>query len=45
MEGKGILILSVDNLPAELPIESSEFFGNLLTPYLAKLVSVIIILL
>ncbi len=29
-EGEGLVILAVDNLPCELPLESSEFFSNAL---------------
>uniref|UniRef100_H2Y796 Uncharacterized protein n=1 Tax=Ciona savignyi TaxID=51511 RepID=H2Y796_CIOSA len=34
----GILICSVDNLPAQLPRESSQFFGDQLFPYLKDIV-------
>ncbi len=36
-EGNGPVILAVDKLPAELPSESSEFFGNALLPFVEKL--------
>ncbi len=36
-EGNGPVILAVDKLPAELPAESSEFFGNALLPFVEKL--------
>jgi len=36
-EGNGPVILAVDKLPAELPSESSEFFGNALLPFVGKL--------
>eukprot|EP00123_Amoebidium_parasiticum_P022769 comp9461_c0_seq1/m.4511 comp9461_c0_seq1/g.4511 ORF comp9461_c0_seq1/g.4511 comp9461_c0_seq1/m.4511 type:complete len:949 (-) comp9461_c0_seq1:594-3440(-) len=32
--GKGVLIMSVDNLPAELPSEATAHFGSMLLPYL-----------
>ncbi|KAI5627062.1 alpha-aminoadipic semialdehyde synthase, mitochondrial, partial [Silurus asotus] len=34
VEGKGILMCSIDNLPAQLPIEATEYFGNRLFPYI-----------
>ncbi len=36
-EGNGPVILAVDKLPAELPGESSEFFGKALLPFVEKL--------
>ncbi len=38
VEGRGPVILAVDNLPAELPRESSEHFGDALFPFLGGLV-------
>eukprot|EP01137_Pigoraptor_chileana_P016460 Opistho-2@5903 len=35
--GEGVVVLAVDNLPAELPREASEFFGNLLAPHVKPL--------
>lgn len=32
-EGKGPVVMAVDNLPAELPREASEAFGTALTPF------------
>lgn len=37
VEGRGPVVLAVDNLPAELPRESSEHFGDSLFPFLAAL--------
>lgn len=37
VEGRGPVVLAVDNLPAELPRESSEHFGDSLFPFLAGL--------
>lgn len=34
LEGNGILMCSIDNLPAQLPIEATEYFGDKLCPYL-----------
>lgn len=36
-EGKGLLIMSVEILPAELPRESSEAFGDILVNYVKSL--------
>ena len=35
--GKGPVVLAVDNLPAELPIESSREFSRSLNPFLPEL--------
>ena len=37
IEGNGPVILAVDKLPAELPRESSQFFGDLLLPFIKPL--------
>ena len=37
--GRGPVIMSVDNLPAELPREASEHFSNTLRPFAAALAS------
>ncbi|XP_060770752.1 alpha-aminoadipic semialdehyde synthase, mitochondrial [Neoarius graeffei] len=34
VEGNGILMCSIDNLPAQLPIEATEYFGNRVFPYI-----------
>ncbi|XP_048825797.1 alpha-aminoadipic semialdehyde synthase, mitochondrial isoform X1 [Brienomyrus brachyistius] len=34
VEGTGILMCSIDNLPAQLPIEATEYFGDRLCPYI-----------
>lgn len=34
IEGEGPVVLAVDKLPAELPRESSQFFGNSLLPFI-----------
>ena len=39
VEGSGILMCSIDNLPAQLPIESTEYFGDMLYPYVEEMVS------
>jgi saccharopine dehydrogenase (NAD+, L-lysine-forming) len=33
VEGRGPVIMAVDNLPAEIPLESSVFFSNALKPF------------
>lgn len=38
VEGFGILMCSIDNLPAQLPIESTEYFGDMLFPYIEEMV-------
>ncbi|XP_067906993.1 alpha-aminoadipic semialdehyde synthase, mitochondrial [Heterodontus francisci] len=38
-EGSGILMCSIDNLPAQLPIEATEYFGDKLCPYLWEMLS------
>lgn len=32
-KGPGVLVCSIDNMPTQLPKESTDFFGNLLYPY------------
>lgn len=39
IHGDGILMCSIDNMPAQLPYEASEHFGNKLMPYLSDMVS------
>ena len=36
-EGNGIALMTVDNLPAEIPVESSEWFSKSLMPLVPKL--------
>lgn len=38
-EGRGPVILAVDILPSELPVESSESFGEVLAPFVPALVA------
>ncbi|MEE6513355.1 hypothetical protein FKM82_020923 [Ascaphus truei] len=37
VEGCGILMCSIDNLPAQLPIEATEYFGDMLFPYIEEM--------
>ena len=37
--GKGIVLLAVDNLPCELPQDSSRFFSNQFRPFVPVLLS------
>ncbi|XP_072527555.1 alpha-aminoadipic semialdehyde synthase, mitochondrial isoform X2 [Salminus brasiliensis] len=39
VEGNGILMCSIDNLPAQLPIEATEYFGDRLFPYIWEMLS------
>jgi alpha-aminoadipic semialdehyde synthase len=36
--GNGGLVCSIDNMPTQLPRESTEFFGTLLMPHLEQMV-------
>ena len=38
VEGKGPVIMAIDNLPAEIPFESSVFFSTALKPLIPSLV-------
>jgi alpha-aminoadipic semialdehyde synthase len=33
-EGRGVVVMAIDNLPAEIPLESSAFFSDALMPYI-----------
>ena len=33
LQGPGVLICSIDNMPTQLPMEATDFFGELLLPY------------
>jgi alpha-aminoadipic semialdehyde synthase len=37
--GNGIILLAVDNLPAELPKDASDFFSRKLTPYIPSILN------
>jgi alpha-aminoadipic semialdehyde synthase len=37
LEGKGIQIMSIDNLPTEMPLEASEFFSEALYPVVVEM--------
>ena len=39
MAGDGVLICSIDNLPAQVPREATDYFGKLLVPWLQEMVS------
>ena len=34
IEGRGVVIMAIDNLPAEIPLESSVFFSESLKPFI-----------
>ncbi|RLB42592.1 MAG: hypothetical protein DRH12_05335 [Deltaproteobacteria bacterium] len=38
-EGDGVVILAVDNLPCELPMDSSIFFSSQLTPFVPNILN------
>jgi len=40
--GDGVLMCSIDNMPAQLPRESTEYFGSLLMPHVFDIVRMII---
>ena len=40
LKGKGPLVMSVDNLPCELPADASQAFGDALLPFIPGLVDV-----
>lgn len=35
--GSGVLICSIDNMPAQIPREATDFFGSLLLPYIPEM--------
>ncbi|XP_059138929.1 alpha-aminoadipic semialdehyde synthase, mitochondrial-like [Physella acuta] len=35
--GDGVLICSIDNMPAQIPREATEYFGSLLFPYIKEM--------
>jgi alpha-aminoadipic semialdehyde synthase len=43
INGDGIQIMSIDNLPTELPEDSSKYFGNQLVQLIPSLVTIIVI--
>lgn len=34
MSGRGVVMMSIDNLPAQLPREATDHFGSRLFPYI-----------
>ena len=36
-KGPGVLICSIDNMPTQLPREATDFFGDLLYPYVTDI--------
>jgi len=40
--GDGVLICSIDNMPAQLPREATEYFGGLLMPHVHDIVRIIL---
>ncbi len=41
VDGSGIQIMSIDNLPSEMPLEASEYFGESLFPFVVHMVTMI----
>ena len=39
MSGPGVVVSSIDNLPSQLPLESTNMFGAMLLPYVKEFVS------
>ena len=39
LSGNGIIMMIIDNLPAQLPRESTDYFGSRLLPFITDLVS------
>lgn len=37
--GPGVLVCSIDNMPTQLPLEATDFFGYLLYPYMHSILS------
>ena len=37
--GRGVVVMSIDNLPAQLPREATDYFGSLLLPFIKDSVS------
>ena len=37
-KGPGVLVCSIDNMPTQLPKESTDFYGNLLYPYVLDII-------
>ena len=35
--GRGVVIMAIDNLPAEIPLESSVFFSQALKPFISAI--------
>ena len=35
----GVLVCSIDNMPAQMPTEATSYFGSLLLPHIDDLVS------
>ncbi len=38
--GNGVLVCSIDNMPTQLPREATEFFGDLLLPFVGEMVKI-----
>jgi len=38
VEGDGLMYCSIDNIPAQLPREATDYFGKLLLPWIPEMV-------
>ncbi|CAH1390157.1 unnamed protein product [Nezara viridula] len=38
-KGPGVLVCSIDNMPTQLPKESTDFFGELVLPYVSDIIT------
>lgn len=36
-DGPGVLVCSIDNMPTQIPRESTDFFGDLLFPFISNI--------
>ena len=42
VEGDGLMYCSIDNIPAQLPREATDYFGKLLLPWIPEMVCIFI---
>jgi alpha-aminoadipic semialdehyde synthase len=38
VDGPGIQVMSIDNLPTEMPLEASDYFSTALFPFVVEMV-------
>ena len=39
-DGPGVLVCSIDNMPTQLPLEATEYFGSRLLPLIPQILAV-----